>query len=108
MEKQNTFLIRHKEKEALNQYWYSSKTIGFLADQSIKSSTACFMSTPSVFFSVKDWQQQAGFFVFDLDEKFAVKNPNYFKYDFNKPEEIPERFNDYFEFLLVDPPFITK
>lgn len=66
------------------------------------------MSTPSVFFSIKDWQTRSGFFVFDLDEKFAVKNPNYFKYDFNKPEEIPEKFNGYFDFLLVDPPFITK
>lgn len=96
MEKQNTFLIKHKEKEALNQYWYSSKTINFLAEQSVKCQTACFMSTPSVFFSVKDWQQRPGFFVFDLDEKFAMKNPNYFKYDFNKPEEIPAQFHDYF------------
>jgi hypothetical protein len=65
------------------------------------------MSTPSVFFSIKDWQSKQGFFVFDLDEKFSIKNPNFYKYDFNKFEDIPDKFNDYFEFVLVDPPFIT-
>ena len=42
-----------------------------------------------------------------MDEKFAKKNPNYFKYDFNKPEEIPENFHNFFDFVLADPPFIT-
>jgi 16S rRNA G966 N2-methylase RsmD len=28
-------------------------------------------------------------------------------YDFNKPEDIPEKFNGYFDLVLIDPPFIT-
>mgnify|MGYP001039541332 CR=1 FL=1 len=28
-------------------------------------------------------------------------------YDFNKPDEIPEKFNDFFDLVLIDPPFIT-
>lgn len=28
-------------------------------------------------------------------------------YDFNKPEDIPENYNGYFDFVLIDPPFIT-
>jgi predicted methyltransferase len=73
------------------------------------------MSTPSVFFSVKDWPERKGFYVFDVigllyqfDEKFGVKNPNFFKYDFNKPEDIPEKYNNYFDYVLIDPPFITE
>lgn len=46
------FLIKHKENPDLNQYWYSGPTITFLAAQAATSETACFLSTPSIFFSV--------------------------------------------------------
>jgi hypothetical protein len=42
------------------------------------------------------------------DSKFAKDNPNYFQYDFNHPENIPEKFHNYFDFVLADPPFITQ
>ena len=42
-----------------------------------------------------------------FDKKFATKNPNFFQYDFNHPELIPEKYHNYFDFVLADPPFIT-
>lgn len=42
-----------------------------------------------------------------LDEKFGKNNPKYFKYDFNHPNAIPEKYHNYFDFVLADPPFIT-
>jgi hypothetical protein len=42
-----------------------------------------------------------------FDEKFAKNNPNYYQYDFNKPEDIPAKFVNFFDFVLADPPFIT-
>ena len=42
-----------------------------------------------------------------LWEKFGNKNPNFFQYDFNHPELIPEKYHNYFDFVLADPPFIT-
>lgn len=29
-------------------------------------------------------------------------------YDFNKPEEFDQKFNDYFDMVMIDPPFITE
>ena len=41
-----------------------------------------------------------------FDKKFE-KDPNFVFYDFNKPEDIPEKFDSFFDFVLIDPPFIT-
>ena len=41
------------------------------------------------------------------DIKFGNNNPNFFQYDFNHPELIPEKYYNMFDFVLADPPFIT-
>ena len=50
------------------------------------------------------------FYYFQLDEAFGKKIPEecYFKYDFNKPEEIPESMHQSFDMCVIDPPFITR
>ena len=45
--------------------------------------------------------------LFQIDTKFS-KDPNYVYYDFNKPEDIPSNLINYFDFVLIDPPFITE
>ena len=42
-----------------------------------------------------------------FDKKFAKNNPNFVFFDFHKPEDIPKEFHDTFDFILIDPPFIT-
>ncbi len=47
------FLLKNKENPDFNQYWYSDKTIKFLAEQSVKNTKrCCFMSVPSVYFAL--------------------------------------------------------
>ena len=41
------------------------------------------------------------------DLKFQKNNPNYYQYDFNHPEAIPQKYHNFFDFVLADPPFIT-
>lgn len=60
------FLIKHKENPDFNQYWYSGPTITFLASQAVPAETACFLSTPSIFFSIDDVKDRKGFYVFDV------------------------------------------
>lgn len=43
-----------------------------------------------------------------FDKKFEKKNPNFVFYDFKHPEDIPEKFTDFFDFVVIDPPFITR
>ena len=50
-----------------------------------------FLSTPSIFFSLKNKDIMGSSVCFDLDEAFGkkLKPEQYFKYDFNFPEQIP-------------------
>ena len=103
------FLTRCKEKADFNQYWYSANTIRALVNECAAHGKriAC-MSTPSIFFSMDPEKQKAGA-LFDFDNKFKRKaGDSFFKYDFNAPEDIPEKFRGKYDFLVIDPPFITK
>ena len=45
--------------------------------------------------------------VTQFDKKLA-KNANFVFYDFNNPTDIPENFHNFFDYILIDPPFITR
>lgn len=44
--------------------------------------------------------------ILEFDLKFN-KEKNFVFYDFNKPTELPEEMKGKFNFILIDPPFIT-
>ena len=111
MEKLNPFLARYKENADFNQYWYSKPTIKFLVEQCEANGTRiAFLSTPSIYFSLKNKEIKENSVCFDLDEAFAKKTKPecYFAYDFNKAEEIPEEMRGTFDLAVIDPPFITR
>ncbi len=66
-----------------------------------------FLSTPSIYFSLKDKEIKAQSKCFDFDQKFA-KDPNFIFYDFNKPEDLSKELECYFDMVVIDPPFITR
>jgi hypothetical protein len=61
------FYLKYKEKSDMNQYWYSPATIEFLANQVINTPRVCFLSTPSIFFSIADPEVKKEWFVFDVE-----------------------------------------
>ncbi|KAF1319623.1 N6-adeninemlase domain containing protein, partial [Globisporangium splendens] len=97
-----------------------------------------FLSIPSVYFAVKSKQttQSLDCILFDVrylccifasvgfwermvltfylrvdaqfDDKFATEGSHFVHYDFNRPEAIPKELLESFDFLVIDPPFITK
>ena len=94
----NMFLLKNKENGDFNQYWYSKDTITFIVTQIEKHAKNCaFLSTPSVYFSLKDKDIKNASKVLDFDTKFE-KDPNYVFYDFNKPEDLPEDLKETFDF----------
>lgn len=60
------FLIKNKENGDFNQYWYSPKSMGFLAQQAAKCDSACFLSTPSIYFCLENPEYKKLYFVFDV------------------------------------------
>jgi hypothetical protein len=61
------FLVKNKENADFNQYWYSDKTILFLANQAQQSESCCFLSTPSIFYGLENPNFEKPYYVFDLD-----------------------------------------
>jgi len=68
-----------------------------------------FLSTPSIFFSLKDKDVKAKSKVFDFDEEFGKKDPaSFVKFDFNKVELLPDELRGTFDMVVIDPPYITE
>ena len=67
MERKNQFLARYKENADLNQYWYSKPTIEFMVQQcEAVGKRIAFLSTPSVYFSLKDKSIKENSVCFDV------------------------------------------
>lgn len=105
----NGFLLKTGERGDLNQYWYSAHTIAKIVEELLASTTsAACLSTPSIYFSIpKGSQLRTSSWVFDFDDQWS-KDPHFCKYDFNKPEELPQALHGTFDCVVIDPPFITR
>mmetsp|Transcript_40149 Transcript_40149/g.81031 ORF Transcript_40149/g.81031 Transcript_40149/m.81031 type:complete len:395 (-) Transcript_40149:151-1335(-) len=103
----NDFLAETAERSDMNQYWFSRDTISaFVAEITDAGGSAALVSSPSVYFSLPD-SIRAKCKVLDFDRQWG-SDPGYVFYDFNDPEAIPAECHHAFDFVLVDPPFITR
>jgi hypothetical protein len=109
--KKNKFLKITGETEEFNQYWFSESTIEFIINQVERyGKSIAFISTPSIFFSVSPEIQEKSI-LFDYDEKFTKKHKNAKIFDYRDFDESNLKINGFFQnfdFIVVDPPFITK
>jgi hypothetical protein len=120
-----TFNIE-KEDRALNQYWYSPKTIAaMVAEIELHGKRVAFLSTPSVYFALTKGgtvAQNAVLFEFDKDfgnqiaaaavadgaDGDAARKKHFCFFDYNAPDKIPMQYMAQFDYVVVDPPFITS
>ena len=120
-----TFNIE-KEDRALNQYWYSPKTIAaMVAEIELHGKKVAFLSTPSVFFSLtKGGAVAQNAVLFEFDRAFgdqiaaaavadgedgdAARKKHFCFFDYNSPDKIPMQHMGQFDYVVVDPPFITS
>ncbi|KRW99557.1 hypothetical protein PPERSA_01203 [Pseudocohnilembus persalinus] len=108
-QKKNKFLVKYKENGDFNQYWYSQITIEFLRDQVQKhGKVVAFLSTPSIFFSLNDDEIKKNSYLFEIDRAFGKNNPNFVYFDFKNPTDFDQKYENFFDFVLIDPPFITR
>jgi hypothetical protein len=112
--KNNKFLKLFGEKEDINQYWFSEKTIDFIVNQITKhaedeNSKIAFVSTPSIFFSLDDSFKHKSK-LFDYDDRLLKRHANAVKFDFNEFSDLAKNpeFLDKFDFIMIDPPYINE
>lgn len=116
-----------KETRELNQYWYSPHTIDAFLGELRHHATACaFLSTPSLYFALlsSDGKIDCDYFdcrhgarsavglshnsrLFEYDRQWE-NCPGFVHYDFHKPDQVPVQYFASFDYVVADPPFITK
>lgn len=73
---------------------------------------AAFVSTPSIYFALKSAEVRERSVILDYDERFKAKAAKLggesIFYDFNDSLNIPEKYHHAFDFVVIDPPFITE
>lgn len=70
MDSLNPFLVKHKEKSEFNQYWYSKATITFMVNECEQfGHRIAFLSTPSIYYSLKNKEIRGTSKVFDVRER---------------------------------------
>lgn len=91
----------------MNQYWYSSRTIDTMVNEIQRvAKRVAFLSTPSVYFSLTDTDIKRNSRLFDIDEQFA-NDPGFVPFNFKELHRIPKEYHHYFDYVVIDPPFIT-
>ena len=85
-----TFEERFGIRKELNQYWYSPNTIEKIVEEcESQGKKICFLSTPSIYFSLKNPETIKDSKCFEYDTKFDLGDGGFVFYDFNHPENIP-------------------
>lgn len=77
-------------------------------DLELHGTHICFLSTPSLYFSLKNPEILKNSRCFEFDTKFDTGYGGFVFYDFNHPENIPVENHHAFDMLVLDPPFITR
>jgi len=107
-----------EENWQLSQFWYSKDTANSIANEALavtlcKSEEsdpkiAC-ISTPSAFRALKTMdKQRKELYLFEFDKRFHTYGSQFVFYDYNSPREVPSKFHRTFDYMIVDPPFLSE
>jgi hypothetical protein len=103
--------------------WYDDRTGRALAQEAIDHSKAlriAFVSTPAAyrdFLKIQREAEDAGeeavsgehVYLLEFDRRFEDKYGEHFVfYDYNTPTDLPDKFHHFFDYILVDPPYLVR
>ncbi|RHY26005.1 hypothetical protein DYB32_007947 [Aphanomyces invadans] len=91
--------------------WYDSRTGDALAAEAFEQSKGgpiAFVSTPAAFKALKALHpDRKDVYLFEYDHRFEEKYPTEFVfYDYNTPLALDSKFQHFFDYVLVDPPYL--
>ncbi|RQM08942.1 hypothetical protein DD237_008322 [Peronospora effusa] len=102
----------------LSQFWYDNRTGRALAQEAIdqsKENCIAFVSTPAAyryFLKIQEESESSidgdNVYLFEYDRRFGEKyNDHFVFYDYNESTNLPEKFHRFFDYVLVDPPYLN-
>lgn len=105
-----------KENWQLSQFWYDENTIQHLSSSALSKcefgSKIGLISCPSLYRTIKSSQEaelkKLEVKLFEFDKRFTCFAPDFIYYDYNEPLSVDSAYNNYFDVVLVDPPFLSE
>ncbi|CAI4224707.1 unnamed protein product [Auanema sp. JU1783] len=105
-----------QEDWQLSQFWYNAETAKKLCREAISAcngsgKVAC-VSSPTLMKYFQEEQEvidgKIQLKVFEFDDRFRLKYPDEFVfYDYKQPATFPPELKEYFDVVVVDPPFLS-
>ncbi|KAF0684332.1 Aste57867_23683 [Aphanomyces stellatus] len=97
----------------LSQFWYDDVTGEALAREALEKSKGgpiAFLSTPAAFKALKKLEpERKDVYIFEYDHRFGQKYGDQFVfYDYNAPLDVDAKFHKFFDYVLVEPPYLTE
>jgi 16S rRNA G966 N2-methylase RsmD len=105
-------MVDFKEDWQLSQFWYTAETSELIAAEALEQTHSngrigC-IASPSAFVSLQKMGQNRELFLFEIDTRFDVFQNEFVCYDFNKPLDFPDELRKSFDYLIIDPPFLSQ
>ncbi|KAF0702282.1 hypothetical protein AaE_016025 [Aphanomyces astaci] len=93
--------------------WYDDVTGEALAREALEMSKGgpiAFLSTPAAYKALKKLEpERKNVYIFEYDHRFGQKYGDEFVfYDYNAPLDVDAKFHNFFDYVLVEPPYLTE
>ncbi|CAK7897030.1 protein-lysine N-methyltransferase Efm5p [[Candida] anglica] len=107
-----------QEDWQLSQFWYADETAATLGHALLagadEDTVIVIASAPSVYAAIQKFPEEEiptkHIYLFEYDKRFEVLagSDHFYFYDFNSPDNIPEKLKHECDRLLIDPPFLSE
>ncbi|XP_076466132.1 EEF1A lysine methyltransferase 1-like [Babylonia areolata] len=102
-----------QEDWQLSQFWYDEGTAERLAREALavagdNGRIAC-ISSPTAYKKIRQLKGEGvRAYCLEYDQRFQVFGEDFVFYDYQEPLRLPEEFQNSFDLVLVDPPFLSE
>jgi len=102
-----------EENWQLSQFWYDEETANKFADEalsnSIDNNIVC-VSTPTIFRAIMKKENiiRDHVYLLEYDTRFQIHGEHFIFYDYKQPLELPENLKNRFNYVILDPPFLSE
>ncbi|XP_050548153.1 EEF1A lysine methyltransferase 1 [Daktulosphaira vitifoliae] len=111
-DKKNISDIKFDEDWQLSQFWYDENTCEQLVKCAVQTigchGTVALISCPTLYKHFKNNSPSISVKLFEYDKRFSAYGIDYEFYDYNEPLKLNNELFNYFDLVIVDPPFLSE
>ncbi|XP_065218042.1 EEF1A lysine methyltransferase 1 [Planococcus citri] len=104
-----------EENWQLSQFWYDDQTAEQLSSEALNeienSGKIALIGCPSIYYFLKKRiNDSVSIRLLDVDKRFSAYKDDFIYYDYNEPlpPHIKDQWKNYFDIVVLDPPFLSE